>query len=194
MEKYIALLLAGGLHASFGEISSSNVPPPMTTAKAVVEPIVMLEASGELRPHQRNVGLAGIDADNNGIRDDVDDYINAKDLPAGQKEALAQHARALQASLLVDLANESAVHVSLTAIARGVSCIWRRLGRDSAAGVVTEIKKVTMNTRDRVVAYGRLAGALNGTVISRPSGDTCETNKFQEKPAVSKPRSTRLWH
>jgi len=179
-ENYMALLFAGALLAGCGGSSNDDVapppppPPPVQTAKSVAEAIAMLEASGELPRLQRDGGLAGTDANNNGIRDDVDNYLNAKNLPAEQKQALFQHARAMQAALLVDLADESAVNASSKAITRGVHCIWQRLGKDSAADTVMEIKKITMNTKDRVLAYGRLAGALNGTVISRPRGDTCE--------------------
>lgn len=156
-----------------GGVPAVPSPPQVKTAQSVSEAIAMLETSGQLPRLQRDGGLTGTDANNNGVRDDLDAYINAKNLPADQKQALVQHARAMQAALSVNLADANAVNESSKAITRGVHCIWQRLG-NSSADTVMEIKKLTMNTQERVLAYGKYANALNGTIISRPRGNTCE--------------------
>lgn len=125
----------------------------------------------------RTKTLQGVDADQNGIRDDIDRYIKKKYSLEKQQKAVSQYARSLQASLLVDKENRNAVKAVTNTKAKAISCIHEKIpkGRFPGGGsVVKEILSITTNTKLRLLAYVSLDKALDGSVISLPSGTVCE--------------------
>ena len=65
--------------------------------------------SGELPILERTDTVKGVDADQNGIRDDIDAYIKNTYPNEEQQKAVIQYARSLQASLLIDKNDKIAV-------------------------------------------------------------------------------------
>ena len=125
----------------------------------------------------RTNSIAGIDADNNGVRDDIDAYINTQYQVASQKNAALQMARVIQKELLVSKTDESAIKLVLLAEDRAVNCIYLKFDRNGPlkpAAVVGNIEYLTSNTKERKLAYLAFSKAADGTTSSIPDGDTCD--------------------
>lgn len=142
------------------------------TALTDEEKIKRLEDSGEIPGNLDRTGnMSGIDADNNGVRDDIDQYISTH-YDAGKKRAAAtQLARNLQNILLSnksDLVNLKKLNRENM---RALKCI--HMNNFSKSPLIT-IESLTTNTKSRLVEYLKYAKALDGTVSSVPQGDTCE--------------------
>lgn len=119
--------------------------------------------------------IRGLDADANGIRDDVDAWIAGQRFSAPQRLAAQQLARALQATFLLDPGNARAVLDAAEAAKQGVKCVIARR-TTSAAGyrTVLDIEAITANSAPRKRAYRAYNAKLNGTVSRSPEGDGCE--------------------
>lgn len=94
-----------------------------------------------------------------------------------QQKAVNQYAKSLQASLLVDKDNKIAVKAVTNSKARAISCISMKVPDGKSPNsdrVVREILSITTNTKQRLLEYVALDKALDGTVISLPSGDVCD--------------------
>lgn len=144
-------------------------------------PIFLLIACGndssEPPSLDRTDTIGGVDADKNGIRDDIDTYIKKTYPNYEQKKAVTQYARSLQASLLVDKDDKIAVKAATNAKAKAISCISMKVPDGKSPNgerVVREIVSMTTNTKQRLLEYMALDKALDGTVISLPSGEVCD--------------------
>lgn len=117
--------------------------------------------------------LRGIDEDDNGIRDDVDRYINSTPLKDTQKQALSQYAEALQSSLLIDTSNRQSVKVSADTEMRALSCIFRKIPYEQreSTNAINEILGATMNTSLRKKSNKELGRTLDGSVIHVPDSE-----------------------
>lgn len=120
--------------------------------------------------------LEGIDADVNGIRDDIDRYI-ANTYPAPeQKKAVNQYARNLQDALLVDKTNKEDLKSYQLESSRSITCIFEKIPRDMLpvnSDVIQDILAATINTKLRRVEFKKLNQALDGTSISLQTEDFC---------------------
>lgn len=158
--------------------SKPNTPvqklPPQQDVSA--QKIASMEDSGALPRLEREDTIRGIDNDGNGIRDDIDAYIK-RTYPQKQQKAVSQYARALQASLLVNLNDRNALQRTSDVESRAVSCIFEKIpnGESPSHGrVVMEILGVTTNTKKRLMAYLALSKALDGTVMTLPNDGVCD--------------------
>ncbi len=144
----------------------------------IVVCISIVSACGTEDPElDRTDTVAGIDGDDNGIRDDIDAYISRTYTNEEQRKAVNQYAKGLQASLLVDTEDKIAVKAITNEKARAISCISDKIpGGKSPNGerVVREILSMTTNTKLRLTQYFVLDKALDGTVISLPGEDVCD--------------------
>jgi len=119
----------------------------------------------------RSADLAGPDLDNNGIRDDIDAYINKTYTNEKERKAAQQFARAMQHIILVDVNDEDAVNEASLLSNYAINCIgdtfntWKTLD---------EIKAMTTSTEKRLNAYLNYNSARDGSTSSLPKGDTCE--------------------
>lgn len=168
----LALALAGcgggGTAGNTGGTASSRTPQ---------EEIAWLEASGELPVLEREPTLGGIDANDNGVRDDIERYIEKKYVEPAQRKAAMQTARAYQQMLLVDKSDAVALeNVSGTGF-RAIVCLNRIFSGNDVANsslVRTDIKAITTNTKQRLLAYLAYNKAHDGSVSRLPEGETCE--------------------
>ena len=170
--KIIIGLLCMGILTGCGNDDDSKSDKPLTPA----EKIAKMENSGELPKLDRTDTVAGIDADQNGIRDDIDAYIQKTYPTEEQRKAVSQYAKQLQKKLLADTQNKILVKQITNEGSRAIGCIYERFSNgDSKNGsVVQEILGVTTNTKPRLSAYMQFDKALDGTVISLPSEDVCD--------------------
>jgi hypothetical protein len=137
-----------------------------------------LELPETLPSLEREPTLVGVDNDDNGIRDDIERYIDNNYLELDQKQAAGQYAKALQHTLVVDLTDINAVKSANRKLSEADHCIYSRFdGSNNStqpAQVSQELESITTNTKERLLAYLAFARALDGTSWSIPKGDTCE--------------------
>ena len=149
-----------------------------STGLAPKEQLAALENSGAIPKLERGNTLQGIDANGNGVRDDVEAYINANYTMPLQRAAALQAAKAFQATLLVDPSNVQAAKVTASRVIDGLNWIFSRFDGAPAtkdpSQVSKELEAITTNTKQRLLAYLAYNKALDGTSSALPEGDTCE--------------------
>lgn len=119
-------------------------------------------------PSQETATIAGIDADHDGVRDDVQRYIAATyPNSAKSRSALTQYAKGVQASFVnVSTASQAVAHESQ--LLRAGACVTATMGSASA---ITDIDARMANTPARVKSRSVYEGHLEGKVFTIPSGD-----------------------
>jgi hypothetical protein len=158
----------------------NNEPPAQSqTALPTAEAaIAQLENSGAIPKLDRSASLAGPDADGNGVRDDIDAYINGKFTDEKQRKAVLQKARAMQKAVLVDAANKDATKIVSLELMNSTNCMHESFpskdGGIAPGSVSRKIEAITSNTKLRLKAYLAFNKALDGTTSSLPVGGTCE--------------------
>ncbi len=138
------------------------------------EEIARLEASGELPVLEREPTLGGIDTNANGVRDDIERYIEKKYTEPAQRKAAMQTARALQRMLLVDTSNPVAVEAAVDASARAVDCIFDTFAGVEGSQLSQAIESMSTNTKDRLKAYVAFNKAASGSVSGSFKGRGCD--------------------
>lgn len=126
----------------------------------------------------RSETVAGIDADKNGIRDDVEHYIEQTYTQPAQRAAVVQFAKEFQASLLLDHSIQLPVRNSSRQKSRAIGCIYERFpsGQKPAAyTVVNDLIAVFTNTKPRLKAYIAFNKAMDGTAMQLPTEDLCDS-------------------
>ncbi len=125
-------------------------------------------------------GLKGIDADNNGIRDDIDRLIAKKYSATPQlKKAVEQRARALQKAMEATTQQQSLI--AGDEIMRASDCVGNivlRKGDASSQELFLQIGKdleaLTANTKERFTAYWNSENLSNGAVFKQPKEPVCD--------------------
>ncbi len=90
-----------------------------------------------------------------------------------------QYAKATQKKLLVDTTDSLAVRAAVNEGMRGMGCLSKRLNDPTeyirrSSVTYKEIVAITTNTKPRLLAYLAFDKALNGWVISLPTGEVCD--------------------
>ena len=172
-KRLVISLLSVGLLTACGNDSDDSGQKELTPGQKIAQ----MEDSGELPRLERTDTVKGIDDDKNGIRDDIDAYIKQTNQTEEQQKAVNQYAKSLQASLLVDTEDKIAVKAITNEKARAISCISVKVPDGKSPNgerVVKEILSMTTNTKQRLTQYFELDKALDGTVVSLPSGEVCD--------------------
>lgn len=154
---------------------SSHSEPPQTKADTVQQALEINEAQGLTPALDRSDSIAGPDANEDGVRDDVEAYIAGLEDSDEQKSALRQMSRALQAAMTADPADDASLREATRKMNDAVACIWDRYSAEYANHAVSEVQKVMVNTRERFDAYGNYNSAVSGTVVSLPKEVRCES-------------------
>jgi hypothetical protein len=152
----------------------NEVVIPNNSASIVAE----LETSGDIPKLERTNTLAGIDNDKNGIRDDIDTYIQKNYSQLEQRKAVEQLAKAMQLTVLTNLTDT----VNLKKISiqgdKALNCVFLKFGRGidnyESSKALDAIESITTNTKPRLLAYLAYNKALNGMAFMLQEGDTCE--------------------
>ncbi len=117
--------------------------------------------------------LTGIDANANGVRDDLDAYIAALPDTIPQKSALSQMSASLGKAMLTDTTNQSAMSAASKEIAAAAACLYARYDSSVAGKKSADMEKRTINTKARFNSYDKFNAALNGATFALPHGDGC---------------------
>ncbi|MBL8038410.1 MAG: hypothetical protein JNN16_12990 [Nitrospira sp.] len=118
---------------------------------------LLVSCSGENAPLSSPIQtetVAGVDADTNGVRDDVDRYIDttyADQASADLKKAVRQYARAVQSSL-IDAGSPTLSLTHATERFRALECLMARRPRDFHT-VFVDVRAQLLNTSSRSEAY-----------------------------------------
>lgn len=148
--------------------ASSAASNTATTQPSVTNAVVAAQASGAIPVLDRSTSLLGTDADGNGVRDDIDAYINSLPDTSAQKAALRQTAAALNAALAVDLTNAVSVNAVSVKTANAAGCNQVVYG-DFAWQQTKLILKYVVNTKERFDAYMKYNQSLSGKMLYSPS-------------------------
>ncbi|VCU68759.1 hypothetical protein PIGHUM_00817 [Pigmentiphaga humi] len=160
-------LCAGLLAACGGEEPPANDTPAPTVGD--------LESQGQLPTLDRSAGLAGPDAGGNGIRDDIDAWIAGRQATPELRAALAQLARAYQASVVRGSQDAAAALDAAAQSGQAISCIMTHSASEAEGmQAMSVLRKMTANTRERVQAYLAYARALDGAVMAVSDKDGCD--------------------
>lgn len=172
----LVVLVCAGLGACGGGGGSSGGQSPKPESASLAQQIEKLEASGQLPRLDRSSNIRGPDADNNGIRDDIDAWIAGQPITDAQKRAAQQAGRVMQRELLADLDNRSLLDELGDLSMAAVKCLGDSFKPDYQKGLElnTQIEAMTANTRERAkryLAYNRAASGSSGRL---PEGNSCE--------------------
>jgi len=165
--------------ASAGPTDRPVHPAPGDPPETPLTPgqiIEQLEADQVIPMLDRTKTLRGIDENADGIRDDIELYIEryhpALSAPARQLAA------ALQSSLLVDLTDAKALGEVAVQISRAVDCLDRSglniQNMPDDPDVLDELQAITANTKQRMLAYLAFNAALDGTLSFPLEGEVCD--------------------
>lgn len=161
----LVLSACGGGGTSAPSVSLPSAPTvPLSTSDAIKQ----MEIKGQLPKLDRTSSIAGTDADSNGIRDDIDAYIQALPDTPLQKKALRQMAKAFQASMLVP-DSASNVSAAISVVIRSITCARGRYSSFSDYAVQKDtLKAFTFNTKKRWNAWDAFNAAANGSTWVSP--------------------------
>ncbi len=168
----ITTLCLSVLTACGGSDSSDSSPPKELSLE---EKILQLEDKGQLAKLDRSDSILGTDQNNNGIRDDIDAYIQ-KTYTNEEAKAVNQLAKVLQDSLTVDLEDGIKLQDTGNEYMRSVSCIHEKFedGVDAnGVSVTNEILAMTTNTKQRLTAYISFSDVVDGYVFKAPEEGYC---------------------
>lgn len=167
MKKHLPLSLIALITA----LLLSGCLEPITT---VGQAILAAEANGTILKLNHDDTIEGPDTDGNGIRDDIDAYIATLPYTEVQKKAVKQHAKALSASLTVDMTDKTALLKVADDMSRASWCTFTKLGEDIAPNIKADNEKMIVNTKNRFLQYEKFNSALSGGVFASPVGDGCD--------------------
>jgi hypothetical protein len=167
----VALLLL--MSACSHHSGSSSAASPASPSSGLLDQLNALQKSGSLPTLDISASVAGPDANQNGVRDDIDAFIAARPDSAGQKAALSQYAKALQTTLLIDTTQPSADSAAAVEIGRSIACIWSAYDPATAYQMTKDLQKYTVNTLPRIKAYDRFNFSMSGSVLTAPTGVVC---------------------
>ncbi len=189
LKRYFLMLAASALASFLVACSSNNNSDTQnnqtpTTPQTPEAQVLAMEDSGEITKLDRTDSLLGTDSNNNGIRDDIDTYINQTFTNPKEQKAVRQLASALQATLsvgtILDEAQrrEQAKQAALTA-GRAQDCVYITLSQSDTDlsrfhDITTKLESYTANTKPRLQAYLAYDSALDGTVHQLQDEGVCD--------------------
>ena len=157
----------------FGESGDDTDKSPDPGPEAVSD----LENEVGLPALDRSDDLAGPDNDGDGIRDDIERYINHHYAHGEEKRAARQFAKSARKVFQIDLSNLQSVkkiNQQMTAATVCAHEAFKYSGSvETGAQVTTTIEALNANTQPRSKRYAEFAAALDGTTWSLPKGDGC---------------------
>jgi hypothetical protein len=151
----------------------------VTIDKLVIETIEQaldkLESTGGLPILDVNTSLSGNDDDNNGIRDDIDNYIANEAIESTKKDSLKEVAKSLQTIISSDLSNTENLEQTNSELTLSIVCLSSQFSNPADAHrYLKKIEAYTANTRDRAEKYNSYNSKLDGTVTRLPDSADCQ--------------------
>lgn len=158
-----------------GDGQSSGAQP---AGESLESAVARLQASGELPVLDRTDSLAGIDANANGVRDDIERHIERKYTEPAQRRAAMRSAKAFQDMLLVDKRDETALEAvsfrGTLAIVCSIPAFPGEAGAMEGTAMSRDLESMTANTKARLLAYLAYNKARSGSVSTMPREPNCD--------------------
>ena len=124
--------------------------------------------------------LLGVDANSNGVRDDIDAYIE-KSVHHAMRLAATQSARGFQRVMATDIKDRNALRETANQFTRDNACVWetaqelRKQGTGSAAAPITRaLEALTANTAKRQSHYAAFNSGASGMVFTNARTGNCD--------------------
>lgn len=121
-----------------------------------------LPPSSSPPPSSSSVPVAGTDADGDGVRDDVQAWLQAAFPDSTVRAAARQLAVALQ-GMLVNASGASGARIAAAAMNAAIDCLYA-LDPATFGSRVDAIEEAVVNTGNRARAYARVGDHLSGEV------------------------------
>lgn len=149
-------------------------PKTSLSATAVLEARAMAEATGKIPKLDRSASILGADANANGVRDDIDAWIDSQSDTPPQKAAMKQFSASMDEEMTVDVTNFNAVQAAGDKSGMAMECIYDLYGFDVGSATWEEVRKYTINTKERFSAYMKADKAMSGhSFKSHPKDTAC---------------------
>lgn len=156
------LFLVAALSACGDDDKSSGAPPvPNPPASAASASVVL----------DRSQTVSGTDANNNGVRDDIEKVVDAYPLDTPQKKASLQLAGSIQAALLTSTVLDSA-YANAQEMHRAQLCMSSLI--EDYTTYSRDIEAKTLNTEPRIKAWIAFEAEIAGQVFPDPQGAICK--------------------
>lgn len=175
--KYKTLILAVAISATLSACSPSTDHPttPEPDLNTPSDAIKVLEDRGEIPKLDTSDDLAGPDSNNDGIRDDIGEWINTVATTTDQQRDLRHVARTIQIAILSEPDNEQELAEIGRQMALNTVCMRQSFtDYESRRSVLEEVQAFTANTEARAFAYQAYNEARDGSVGILPSTSECE--------------------
>lgn len=108
--------------------------------------------------------IPGSDADSDGVRDDVEAYINSLNRTSLEREALISYAKKLQERILV-VQDKAAANEISKKIQNYNYCLKSRFTDEDRQKLTSEIQIEQYNTKERLLAWAQTEGYLGGAKV-----------------------------
>jgi hypothetical protein len=173
LKRFTAPFLVAAVLAACGGGSGGGT----SSAQTDKDRIAVLEAQGKLPKLDRSSDLKGPDANGDGVRDDIEAIL--KGWYAGEQlSAAMQFARGYQTIFDLPVGDRDAALSATNQGMRAMKCVYRKFeggNLEKNPSIVSDkIVAMTFNTKARMRTYMNYNHALDGTVWSIPSGNTCD--------------------
>jgi hypothetical protein len=138
-----------------------------------------MEDSGKYPVLDRTDTLAGVDADKNGIRDDIDLYISKQEFTPEQEIAIKQEAAVMQRSVTINVKDKKALAKLQVDSGISMACLsYTKFGMNGnirGSSLALDIESLTANTKKRLKNYLAYNHTLDGSVWSSTNykGNPC---------------------
>jgi hypothetical protein len=157
--------------------TTSNAPTASNAVQAnkssVLNPQIGAVENQAGRPGVKSTdfdaSIAGIDANKNGIRDDIEQYIEKTYPDPAKRAAMMQYAKAQQNFILTATTPERA-QLAAQELWRSFACARSQLGRPWL-DATKDVLAMYLNTRDRLNAQAKAQDNLAGQIVESYSGD-----------------------
>jgi hypothetical protein len=116
--------------------------------------------------------LGGSDQNANGVRDDVDDYIDSLDDDTAHRGMLSAFARELTSMMLLGAdpsATQGRATEQFARVVKTVDCLAGQYARDDRRRLLANVRYALFNNAQRLRAYHAADVLLSGTILPRPS-------------------------
>jgi hypothetical protein len=121
--------------------------------------------------------LSGMDSNDDGIRDDVDDFIQSSYTRTVEVAAARQFARAIQAAVNAGADQPQKSRLIALQISRAVNCVYvsfdNQGSKTQPAKVIEQVRSLTTNTKERLNSYLAFAKSQDDTAHDLPRGASC---------------------
>ena len=176
--KLLAVILLIMLQGCGGSDSNEASPENATEEKTVQsienadDLMEALRQNGDIPTLDRSDSLAGPDSNSNGVRDDIDAYIDSLSLEGNRKEIVVNLAKSFQRTQSEDLLNEEIAESISQESNIAIACFIRNFN-DSEEVIFDRLHSYTANTYARAQRENDYNILRDGSVLRSPRNINC---------------------